>query len=216
MSEPSSRSRPAPPRGARARGTSGDGVLEVAIGRQVRHYRTKLGMTVAELARQAELSQGMLSKIENGLTSPSLGTLSALSAALNVPVTALFRRFEQQRDVTRVGAGEGLKIERSGSRAGHQYELLGHTVGKGKPFSVEPFLITISDSTDVFPLFEHAGVEFIYLLAGRMMYRHGGQVFELGPGDSLFFDASAAHGPEELLELPVRLLSVITEPHGED
>ena len=49
--------------------------LEDAIGRQVRVYRTQLGMTIANLARQADLSPGMLSKIENGQTSPSLTTL---------------------------------------------------------------------------------------------------------------------------------------------
>jgi quercetin dioxygenase-like cupin family protein len=42
-------------------------------------------------------------------------------------------------------------------------------------------------------------------------YRHGNQTYVLQPGDSLFFDADAPHGPEELLELPIRLLSVIVE-----
>jgi len=68
--------------------------LEDAIGRQVRVYRTQLGMTIANLARQSDLSPGMLSKIENGQTSPSLTTLQSLAGALNVPVTALFRKYE--------------------------------------------------------------------------------------------------------------------------
>jgi DNA-binding XRE family transcriptional regulator len=58
--------------------------LEIAIGQQVRAFRKQLHMTVAEVAGQAGLSPGMLSKIENGLTSPSLATLKALSA----PVTS--------------------------------------------------------------------------------------------------------------------------------
>ena len=73
---------------------SRDGDLEAAIGRQVRALRKKLDMRVTELAKLAGLSSGMMSKIENGLTSPSLSTLSALSGALNVPVTALFLQFE--------------------------------------------------------------------------------------------------------------------------
>ncbi|MFQ5959730.1 MAG: helix-turn-helix domain-containing protein, partial [Alphaproteobacteria bacterium] len=48
--------------------------LEAAIGRQVRALRKKHDMTVTELAGLAGLSSGMLSKIENGLTSPSLAT----------------------------------------------------------------------------------------------------------------------------------------------
>ena len=95
-------------------------VLEVAIGREVRAFRKKLGITVADLAVATDISLGMLSKIENGITSPSLTTLQALSRALGVPVTAFFRRFEEERSAVFVKAGEGLDVERRGTRAGHQ------------------------------------------------------------------------------------------------
>ncbi len=192
-----------------ARGNS----LEAAIGYQVRDFRVKLGMTVVDLAKQAGLSAGMLSKIENGQTSPSLATLQALSRALNVPVTAVFRRYEEQRDATFVKAGEGLTIERRGTRAGHQYQLLGHSVHKA--ITVEPYLITLTEESEVFPLFQHAGLEFLYVLEGRMKYRHLDKLYPMGPGDSLFFDADAPHGPEELLDLPIRFLSIIVYPRGE-
>lgn len=188
--------------------------LEVAIGHQVREYRTKLGMTVADLGRQANLSPGMLSKIENGVTSPSLSTLQSLSRALNVPVTAFFRKFEEQRDATFVKSGQGLAIERRGTRAGHQYHLLGHTIGKN--LVVEPYLVTLTEQSDVFPLFQHSGLEFIYLLEGEVAYRHGNKLYAMEAGDSLFFDADAPHGPEELRKLPIRLLSVIVYSRGAD
>ena len=60
--------------------------LEAAIGSQVRALRKKNDMTVLDLATQADLSIGMLSKIENGGTSASLATLQALARALNVPI----------------------------------------------------------------------------------------------------------------------------------
>ncbi len=182
--------------------------LEQAIGRQVRRYRKQFGLTVAELADRAALSSGMLSKIENGNISPSLATLRALSIALNVPVTALFRQFEEQRDATFVPAGQGLQIERRGTRAGHQYQLLGHSIHS--EVSVEPYLITLKEGSEVFPIFQHGGVEFIYMLEGIVVYRHADTTYRLSPGDSLFFDADAPHGPEELVELPVRFLSIIT------
>ena len=187
--------------------------LERAIGSQVRRYRKQFGLTVAELADRAALSSGMLSKIENGNTSPSLATLRALSIALNVPVTALFRQFEEQRDATFVPAGQGLQIERRGTRAGHQYQLLGHSIHS--EVSVEPYLITLREDSEVFQIFQHEGVEFIYMLQGTVVYRHADTTYRLAPGDSLFFDADAPHGPEELVELPVRFLSVITNsPHN--
>ena len=57
---------------------------------------------------------------------------------------------------------------------------------------------------------QHAGIEFIYVLEGEVGYRHGARTWLLGPGDSLYFDADAPHGPEELRKLPIRFLSVIT------
>lgn len=186
----------------------GDWLLEVALGRAVKDLREKAGLTLIELSKAASISAGMLSKIENGSTSPSLATIQSLSKALNVPVTSLFRGFEETRGATFVKAGEGLKIERRGTRAGHQYALLGHAP-HGK-LAVEPYLITLSEGTDVFPIFQHPGLEFIYLLEGELVYRHGGSTYILRPGDTLFFDSDAPHGPEELRQLPIRFLSVIS------
>ena len=187
--------------------------IESAIGRQVREFRGQQNMTIAELAKSAGLSTGMLSKIENGATSPSLTTLQSLSAALQVPVTSLFRRFEERREATHVKAGHGLKIDRRGTRAGHQYELLGHIAGHD--ISSEPYLITLTEESDVFPVFQHDGLEFIYLLEGRVRYRHADKTYLLEPGDSLFFDADAPHGPEELIERPIRMVCVISYARAE-
>lgn len=199
-------------------GARDDTRLEEAIGHQVRAFRRQLNLTVVDVARRAGLSAGMLSKIENGQTSPSLATLRALSTALNVPVTSLFRKYEELRDATFVQSGEGLAIERRGTRAGHQYQLLGHLIGHtlAKRVSVEPYLLSLTAESDVFPLFQHPGVEFIYMLEGVVVYRHSVKTYRLTRGDSLFFDADAPHGPEELVELPIRFLSVIVQPRGED
>ena len=183
--------------------------LEKAIGRQVKRYRKQLGLTIIQMCSRTGLSAGMVSKIENGITSPSLATLRSLSTALNVPVTALFREFEEQRDATFVKAGQGLAIERRGTRAGHQYQLLGHSIHSD--VAVEPYLITLESDADVFPIFQHTGVEFIYVLQGRMVYRHLNATYTMTPGDSLFFDSDAPHGPDELLELPLRFLSVMSQ-----
>ena len=184
-------------------------LLTEAIGAQIRAYRKQLRVTIVDVARQARVSTGMLSKIERGVTSPSLNTLSAISSALNVPVTAFFRKFEEQRDCTFVRAGEGLVIERHGTRAGHEYRLLGHNIN-GRVM-VEPYIVILSDKSEVFPIFQHQGVELIYVLEGEMVYRHADKTYPLRPGDALFFDADAAHGPEELIELPIKMLSVISK-----
>ncbi len=187
-------------------------VLEVAIGREVRAVRKKLGITVADLAASTGISLGMLSKIENGVTSPSLTTLQALSRALGVPLSSFFRGFEEERRAVLVKAGEGVDVERRGTRAGHQYTLLGHIGSNTSGVIVEPYLITLTKGSDVFPTFQHDGMEFLNMLEGEVVYRHGNQLYPLSPGDSLFFDADAPHGPDELTRLPMRYLSIICYP----
>lgn len=188
--------------------------LELAIGHEVRTFRKKLGITVTDLASATGLSLGMLSKIENGNISPSLSTLQALSKGLGVPMTAFFRGFEEPRNAMFVKAGEGVELERRGTRAGHQYNLLGHIDNNSSGVVVEPYLITLSTDADIFPTFQHEGMEFLYMLEGEVIYRHGDKRFHMQPGDSLFFDADAPHGPEELVILPARYLSIISYPQA--
>jgi len=138
--------------------------------------------------------------------------LQTLSRALGVPLTAFFRAFEEPRSATFVKAGQGVNIERRGTRAGHQYSLLGHIDNNTSGVTVEPYLITLNAESDVFPTFQHEGMEFLYMLEGEVVYRHGEQLFTMLAGDSLFFDADAPHGPEELVRLPARYLSIISYP----
>ena len=185
-------------------------VLEVAIGREIHAFRKQQNITVAELAEETNLSIGMLSKIENGNTSPSLSTLQTISNALSVPLTAFFRQYEEQRMAVHTKAGEGVQIEREGTRAGHQYNLLGHIGGNSSSVIVEPYLITLDNESDTFKTFQHSGIETIFMLEGEVNYLHGNQIYCLKPGDTLFFDADAPHGPEKLVKLPARYLSIIS------
>jgi len=190
--------------------TTGELNLEVSIGRRVRLLRQRLQLTATDLAAQAGLSPGMLSKIENGGTSPSLSTLRALARALNVPMTSFFADFEERRDCSYVRAGQGVRIERRGTKAGHRYELLGHSLSGD--IVVEPYLIKLSEDATPYTQFQHDGMEFIYMLSGQVIYRHADKLYPMGPGDALFFDAAAPHGPEELVECPMTYLSIIIYP----
>ena len=184
--------------------------LESEIGAEVRRLRKSFDLTVAELGVASGMSAGMLSKIENGSISPSLSTLSSLAKALNVPITGLFRETGEQRDCSFVKAGTGVRIERRGTKAGHLYDLLGHSLGGD--VIVEPFLITLKADAEPYINFRHAGVEFIYMLTGKVRYRHADRSYVLGPGDALFFDSAGRHGPEELIKAPMTYLSIIIYP----
>jgi transcriptional regulator with XRE-family HTH domain len=196
---------------ARPSAPSGDGSdrsLNRYLGGMIRETRQKDHLTIADVAAQAGLSRGMLSKIENGQAATSLDTLSRIAGALGVSLAHLFRHYNVPSGGAQlVKSGAGMEVVRRGTRRGHTYHLLAYDQGPQKAF--EPFLISMDDASEVFPTFEHPGTEFIHMLQGRIEYRHGQQTYVLEPGDSLTFRGDVPHGPEKLIELPIKFLAII-------
>jgi transcriptional regulator with XRE-family HTH domain len=186
--------------------------LEAAIGRNVRELRLNAGLSVSDMALRVGISKAMLSKIENAQTSCSLSTLALLANGLDVPVTSLFRGADEERPASFVKAGTGAPIVRNGTQLGHEYELLGSLRGEHK--RLECLMVTLNEQSDAYPLFQHPGTEFIYMLEGVMDYGHSRKVYRMEPGDSLQIDGEGAHGPVELVSLPIRFLSVIAFPES--
>lgn len=184
--------------------------LEQAIAVNVRRQRLASGWSVAEAADRIGISKAMLSKIENAQTSCSLATLQRLAVGLDVPVTALLRGSDTRREAVFTAAGRGPRIARHGTQEGHEYELLGSLRGQHK--RLESLMVTLTEDSVSYPMFQHPGTEFIHVVEGRMVYGHARETYALGPGDSLQFDGEGAHGPVELTELPVRFLSIIAFP----
>lgn len=180
--------------------------LSAVIADRVREFRLRLGWTVGRLAAEAGMSKGMLSKIENMQTSPSLTTLANLSQALSVPVTAFFRGLSEEQDVVFVKAGSGLDIHHKGSGPGHRYQMLGSM--RAPHDSLEPMLVTLTERTEMFPLYQHAGTELIFMISGKMEYAYGNARYLLEPGDALQFVGEVMHGPAELISLPIQFLAV--------
>lgn len=182
------------------------GRLERVIAGQVRRYRTAQGLSASELALRTGMSKAMVSKIETASTSCSLTTLQRLADGLQIPVTALFRGADTDRDATFTKNGQGSVTVRSGTQHGHEYRVLGAL--KGRSDAIEPTLVTLTDASDIFPLFQHPGTEFIYMLSGRMTYGHGSYEYTMEAGDALLLDGEGPHGPLELLDLPITFLAV--------
>lgn len=180
--------------------------LEEIIAERVRQYRVAAGMSAAELASRTELSKAMISRIEAAATSSSLTTLQRLAKGLDVPVTALFRGADTDREAVYTPAGAGGITVRSGTRMGHEYQLLGSL--RGIEGALEPTLVTLTEKSLVFPLFQHPGTEFLYMLEGEMVYGHGAYQYTLKPGDALLIDGEGPHGPQELVEVPIRFLAI--------
>ncbi|MEJ3657234.1 XRE family transcriptional regulator [Actinomycetes bacterium KLBMP 9759] len=180
--------------------------LATVIAERVREFRLRHGWTVGRLADECGLSKSMLSKIENAQTSPSLATLARLSEALAVPVTAFFRGLSEEQDVILVKAGGGLDIQHRGSDRGQRYQTLGTM--RAPHDSLEPMLVTLTERADAFPLYQHAGTELIFMVSGKMEYCYGNTRYVLEAGDTLQFVGEVAHGPGELIQLPIQFLAV--------
>lgn len=185
--------------------------LERYLGVTIRELRLRHGLTIAQVADQAGISRGMLSKIENAQTSTGLDVLNRIAQALGVSLSTLFRNFDvPQGGAQLVKKGAGMEVVRKGTRRGHTYHLLAYDQGPRKAF--EPFLITMDDESERFPTFEHPGTEFIHVLKGVIEYRHGQQTYILQPGDTLTFQADIPHGPERLIKTPIQFLSIFIYP----
>jgi transcriptional regulator with XRE-family HTH domain len=178
------------------------------VGATVRRLRAAQGLTLSDAASMAGISPAMLSRLEHGDVAPSLDTLAALAEALGTNCAALLRDPEHgMSDAQLVKKGEGLEVVRRGTRRGHTYHLLASDRGPRRAF--EPFLVTLNSKSEIFPEFEHPGTEFIHILEGSLRYRHGSETYLLKPGDSLTFRGDVPHGPDTLLKLPIRMLSII-------
>ncbi len=174
----------------------------------MRRLRAAQGLTLAELRRLRIDQSGHVEPHGTGRCVASLDTLAQLAAALNTSCSSLLRDPDRvTSDAQLVRKGEGLEVVRRGTKRGHTYHLLAADRGPRKAF--EPFLVTLTDKSELFPEFEHAGQEFIHILEGSLRYRHGAETYLLKPGDTLTFRGDVPHGPDKLLRTPIRMLSII-------
>lgn len=191
-------------------GRSGGSPLSLGsfVGASLKKQRQAQRLTIQDVADLAEISRGMLSRIENGQATPSLDTLARVCQAVGLSLSSLFKDHDVPDGIARhVPQGQGMVVVRRGTRRGHSYELLSYDQGPKKLF--EPFLIKLDDQSEVFPRFQHPGVEFIYMLKGQLDYRHGNKLYALKPGDSLTFQGDIPHGPERLVRVPIEFLAII-------
>ncbi|MFA6040182.1 MAG: XRE family transcriptional regulator [Methylophilus sp.] len=178
------------------------------LGSTIRRLRMEHRLTLDSVSEKAGISRGMLSKIETNRASTGVERLEQIANALGVNLSKLFQDYNLPRGAAQfVRSGEGMEVVRSGTRIGHTYQLLTYDQGPSKTF--EHFLILLEEYSPKFPAFEHPGTEFIYMLEGVLEYRVGEETFVLRSGDSLTFQGEIPHKPENLIETPIKFLSII-------
>ena len=153
-------------------------------------------MTLDQLAERTGFSKSYLSKIENNLSVPPIGTLSSIAQA---PACDLGHFLREERSfnedaVAVVHVHERQPAVRGGTAFGYDYSSLAH---KKRNKQMEPFIFTFPADIDVDTFFRHIGEEFILILRGRAQFetqRNGTiEKWILDKGDSLYIDSQIPH-----------------------
>ena len=160
---------------------------EVLVGRKLRELRTKQGLSLRALAGRSGLNFNTLSLVENGKSSPSVGTLQQLALALDVPISTFFESEPVEKPIVFTPVDQRPQAFFGSVRM----QNLGRDLAGS---AVQPFVVTLrpgmgsSDREIV-----HTGYEFVYCLSGSIHYEIEREEFRLAPGDSLVFEAHLPH-----------------------
>jgi transcriptional regulator with XRE-family HTH domain len=199
-SEKSRRKAKQAPTGKRAVSNSGD------IGARIRFMRRQRSMSLDRLAGMAGLTKSFLSKIERGLSVPSIATALKVAESFDVSVGQLLGEEQGMESFCVVRKGERRAFMRDRSD-GYNYEML----AAGKQLkSMEPFVMRPPFEFQNGRLFDHVGEEFIFVLSGAMEVEFPNRRITLEAGDALYFESHLPHRSRSLGRKPAEALVVVT------
>lgn len=166
---------------------------DAKLGAALRARRLEKGLRLQDIAARADVSVGMLSQLERGLSSPPLKVLREICAALELPMTSLFETPETSAEGVIVRAHERRRLE-IGTK-GMVKELLNRDDGT----SLQGMLVTIApgggsggDS------YAHDGEEIGHVLQGTLSIRIGTRSHTLSAGDTFCFQSTIPHSFENV------------------
>jgi transcriptional regulator with XRE-family HTH domain len=194
----------------------------IGIGPRLRQARERKNMTVRGLARYVGVSPSLVSQIERGRVMPSVGTLYSLANQLGLVVDDLFAgartkgrdRNDASEDLTSPVLHTGQR-KTIGLADGVRWERLTPTPDK----EVEFLLVVYEVGAESCPkdaMIRHGGKEYAYMVRGRLGIKIGFEEFELGPGDSIAFDAQMPHRLWTIGREPAEALWVVLNRHGDN
>lgn len=178
----------------------------MSLGHALRQRRKALGKTMKQVAQEAGLSEGFISQIERGLSTPSLISLYNVANTLGTSVEAFLPQAAPQAHsiVSHASERPGCRIEAE--------ERVYHLLRRGFPEAQLNSCITHMPPGYVSELTRHEGEDFLFVIEGEMLYEVGGKEYVLRTGDTLHFPASLPHRARNIGASPARELWVGTTP----
>lgn len=190
--------------------TSVDSIVDVdmtvaQVGNRIRTLRAKRDLTLQSLADKTGLSSSMLSLVERGKASPSIGTLVAIASALGVHMTDLFEADGDRTEDLVIRSGdqpifvtsEGVQRRLIRTDDARGLELVFNDYQPGTQSSVEPT--------------HHSGYEYGIVLKGRLVVEVGGDSYEVRSGDCIAYDSTVPHRISNPGKSPARAVWVNVE-----
>lgn len=171
-----------------------DEVLELQLGRRLRHARHVKNMRLSDVAEKSGYSESLISKIENNKALPSLNTLHRLAKALETTIAMLFHDGGSENGVV-THPGERLilrsTVERGAIAEGIENELL---IPLGANTQLQASLMRIEPGGRSDGLHQHQGDEAGYVIKGEVVLTVGPNRYRLNPGDAFFYLSEQPHG----------------------
>jgi len=187
--------------------TLSEGLDTYSVGQKIRLLRDQKKMGLVELGKHTGLSAALLSKIERGKMYPTLPTLLRIAMVFNVGLDHFFdvdrRVFEVVRSKDRKKFPESPRQK----NVSFHFESLDFPVTERK---MNAYLAEFQPSSiDDIKLHRHSGVEFIYVLEGKLGIYARDKETQLAPNDSIYFDSGQQHGYRRVGRKICRALVVV-------
>ncbi|MDA2988609.1 MAG: cupin domain-containing protein [Actinomycetota bacterium] len=158
-----------------------------AIGARIRRLRLERNLTLQMMSERTGLSASMLSMVERGRTSPSIGSLVAVASALEVRMTEFFDGWADESISPVRRADVQPTVETS---AGVLRRVAHNDRHRGVEVSVNEYGPgTTSSSVPT----HHEGTEYGLVIDGILTVEVGGVAHVLGPGDAIWYQSSDPH-----------------------
>jgi transcriptional regulator with XRE-family HTH domain len=181
-----------------------------AVGDKLRALRLKRKLGLVELGRHTGLSPALLSKLERGRMFPTLPTLLRIALVHGVGLDFFFASAAPRRafGIVRASERQTFPEKLGGREVAWEFECLDFTATERRS---NAYHVRFVSSAARPRLHEHAGSEFLHLLSGKLVVTLAGEDHVLGPGDSMYFDASQPHAYRRLSPKPAEAI-VVTVP----
>ena len=169
------------------------GLRTYGIGDKLRALRLSKKMGLVELGRHTGLSAALLSKIERGRLFPTLPTLLRIALVFGVGLEFFISDDSKRNAVAIVRRGERQRFpERPGTKdISFFFESLDFTAVERRLHAYHADFQPVA--AEKARPHQHSGVEFLYVLKGRLALRVANEDHFLDAGDSVYFNSTRPH-----------------------